>query len=511
MKIKVRKKDAVAGLAVHQGPEDWNAHVQVLLKGGELDKARTIAQRGLALWPKSIPLLNNLGLSLSFLGQQEQAIRVAQQALALDPDNLHATANLVRYFVLDGRLDLAQPHAQRLKGLAASPGATDGPRKKVEALSYIGDDQGVVALCEATPPEGDSPEDAFMQHLGAAAALRLGDEARARRWWKRALVFDKGCEAARQNLQDLDAPPGQQEGPFALTLEYWLPRSTLVALARLTGSGEAKGRVAMRKYMQEHPALARLVPILLLRGDPMARNFAVGVALLLATAPLQAALRDFCQGRYGTDELRFMVATRLCQAKVLPRTPLRLWQRGQQTEVLLISAEIYDGPTDEPMYDRSPEVQRLSLIGIERLRKGDAAGAAEVLQRAHALDPKAVEVMNNLAAAWEALGQRKRAHELVDRVYQQRPDYFFGRLAKARLLIRDGDLERAELMLRELLAAERLHISEYTALCGGQIDLALARGNGDSAQGWLEMWRKADPEHPQLKAVQTHIKRAARI
>lgn len=507
-KIKAQHKPSLGGLAIHDGPDDWNSRVQELLAGGQLEQACALARRGRALWPEHTPLINNLSLGLSLLGQQDAAVHMAQQALALNPNNLHATANLVRYLVLQGQPDKARVVAKTLKGLPGAPGEEDVAVKKAEALSYLGDDQGVVEICEATPQDGDSPKDAWLQHLGAAAVLRLGDEVRARRYWKRALVLDRSCAPARANLDDLERPPGEREGPFALEFAAWIPRSTVTVLSRMAKGDEASARHAVRSYLKEHPALERLLPVLLERGDPDARRLAMGVALMADTKPLLSALREFCLGPLGTDQLRMDLASQLMRKQAMPRGMVSLWQQGERREVLLFGSEIYFDATHDPGYDYPPEVQRLSDEGVRLLRKEDFAGAAAVLAQAHALAPEVVGVMNNLAAAWEQQGQSQRAHELLDRIFALRPDYFFARVAKARLLIRDGEVERADAMLRELLTLERLHVSEHVALCSAQIDVALARGNKETANTWLSLWRQVDPQHPQLALYDRRIKRA---
>jgi hypothetical protein len=53
------------------------------------------------------------------------------------------------------------------------------------------------------------------------------------------------------------------------------------------------------------------------------------------------------------------------------------------------------------------------------------------------------------------------------------------------------------------LARTRLHVSEFLALCGGQIELLLARGQKDAARSWFDMMEAADPDHPSAQHYRT--------
>jgi hypothetical protein len=62
----------------------------------------------------------------------------------------------------------------------------------------------------------------------------------------------------------------------------------------------------------------------------------------------------------------------------------------------------------------------------------------------------------------------------------------------------DGDLEQAKARLELLLQQRRLHVTEFAALCNAEIELSLALGSRDSARAWLDMWKRVQPDNPQL-------------
>src|SRR5262249_39496423 len=146
-----------------------------------------------------------------------------RKVLELAPDNLHALSNLTRFLVLHGQLDEARQAAERLKALT-SP-REDVWVKKADALSYLGDDQGVLdawqAACREGEPRGTPLALAMLCHLAGVAHARQGREGQARLLWQQALGHVPGFDLPRRNLDDLGRPPGQRHAPYPYTLQYW--------------------------------------------------------------------------------------------------------------------------------------------------------------------------------------------------------------------------------------------------------------------------------------------------
>src|SRR5437868_5900770 len=139
--------------------------------------------------------------------------------------------------------------------------------KKAEALSYLGDDEGVLEVFAAAEHDGElgeEPKDALLLHLAAVATLRGRDEAAAHELWAEVLV-----------------------------------------------------------------------PILLDRGDPQGREFALGLARALKTPKMLEALRDFALGQRGSDELRAQAAQVVSEAGLFEDHTARLWLGGEWREMLL--------------------------------------------------------------------------------------------------------------------------------------------------------------------------------
>ena len=183
----------------------------------------------------------------------------------------------------------------------------------MEGLSYLGDDAGVLALFEPAQQDADIADNPMLYHLAAVAALRLGFEADARRHWQHALNLEPGFQWAQDNLTDLRKPIGQRNGPWAFGMANWLTQKAVRDLPHFVEPAarrhhEEAVMSAARRYLREHPEVIGLVPVLLDRGDPQARDFVLHVALMADTPELNAVLHDFALGQHGTDEMRMQAA-----------------------------------------------------------------------------------------------------------------------------------------------------------------------------------------------------------
>ncbi|MBI4494055.1 MAG: tetratricopeptide repeat protein [Chloroflexi bacterium] len=500
---------AELGLSGEDGPELAAMHeqAQALVEQGQYARARAVAEQVVRRRPDFVPALNNLSQLHAIEGQLGQAIATAQRVLALDPGNVHALSNLVRYLCLSGRVDEARTLAEQLKGIESE--RLDAWLKKAEALSYLGDGQGVLEAfrgAEAAgllrPPLGDP----LLYHLAAVAAMWLGDLDQARRRWQELLRLAPGFELARANLADLRKPVGERHAPWPFNFGNWVSQQTvrdLAALARPLSRrrGDQAITQTVRRYLRQHPALASLVPLLLERGDPEGREFALRLALMAETPELLNALRDFALGQRGPDAFRMEAAQAATQAGLLPPGPTRFWVRGAWQEVLLLGFEIHG----EAATQYRPQVQRWHDAALEALQEGDGARAASLIERALEAEPDAPSLLHNLAAAYELQGRVQEAEAISRELHQRHPDYLFARASLARLAVQRGKLDEARALLDPLLTRRRFHTSEFRAFCGAQIELALAEGKRDGARSWLEMLAGVDPDDPVVPALRQRV------
>jgi len=398
---------------------------------------------------------------------------------------------------MSGRVDEAEHWAERLKAVESD--ATDVWLKRAEALTYVGDDQGVLdvfSAAERAGYHGPPLSHSILYHLAAVAAMRLGREDQARRYWKQALKLSPGLELARDNLSDLRKPVGERHAPWPFNFPDWVTQKAIDDLGRhlepafQRGEEEAVTRAA-RRYLRQHPEIVSLAPLLLDRGDPMGREFALHVARSAGTPEMQAALRDFALSQRGPDEMRHEAARVASEAGLLPPGPARLWMQGEWREILLMAFELHDEPDPE----HKPQVEQWLAEATLALQRREADEAERLLKQALEIEPDVPALLNNLAAAYELQGRSREAVAIVRQLHQRHPDYVFARTSMAQLCVRRGEIDKAEALLKPLLTRQRFHFSEFAAFCVAQIHLFLAQDNLDAARSWLDMWATADPDH----------------
>jgi tetratricopeptide (TPR) repeat protein len=498
----VREMLAQYGLPWPEGLEVavWHEDVQLLLNEGEYAKLHELAERLLQRVPAFVPAWNNRGEAYFREGRYADALAAARRALELSPDNFHALSNLTRYLLLTGHADEARATAERLKAVA-SPNP-DAWVKKAEALSYLGDDEGVLAAwrgAEQDAAEPLGPHAGFLNHLAAVAFCRQGQEEGARDLWRAALKKSPGLDLARDNLDDLKKSAGERDAPWPFAFNYWAQAPAIKDLLSQIGKGtdDERLREGTRRFLNQHPEVAALVPLLLDRGDPDGRSFALRLALIARTPELLAALRDFAQGRRGPDQSRLEAANTASEAGLLPAGPMRMWTRGEWSESLLLSFEV----THEPTPTHTPEVEALAIKGMEALHEEDGARAEPFLRQALEKAPNSPDLLNNLAAALSMQRRGRESDDLIRQAHERFPDYFFGRVGMARLCTRAGDLDKAADYLLPLLSRRKLHVTELDALAAAEVELAMARKQPEGAITWIDLLARLYPDSPNLRAL----------
>ncbi|HWQ11674.1 MAG TPA: tetratricopeptide repeat protein [Roseiflexaceae bacterium] len=163
---------AAIGLAGAEGEElGWLHEEAVILNSyGEYIRGLQAAEQLLQRRPDFVPALNNASLSAFSEGDLAQAIAYARRAIEADPHSVHAHANLAHYLFVRGETAEALEVAARLKALPVS--TLDQYVKQAEALSYLGDDQGVLDVFAAVRRAGTlDPGDALFYDRQRAERL----------------------------------------------------------------------------------------------------------------------------------------------------------------------------------------------------------------------------------------------------------------------------------------------------------------------------------------------------
>jgi Flp pilus assembly protein TadD len=481
---------------------------QVLMEYGQYAEARRVAEKLIERKPHFAAVRNNLSLTYALEGDMESAIAVAQETLEMEPDNYHALGNMVRFQVQLGRIEQARAYAERLKPIVNET-LVDIWLKKIEALSYVGDDEGVVAVFSQA--RGSAHRDALKHtpevfHLTAVAEMRLGNEESARELWRQTLEISPGHELARANLEDLNKPVAERHAPWPFSRGNWISRQKVDDLFKEIKSaserdGDKAAASAAGRHFDQHPELRALVPILLDRGDPVGRGLAMRLASLVKTPETLAALRDFALGQRGPDQMRFRAAQIAREEGLLPEGPVRLWTQGKWREIIQTTSDIHF----EPLFKHRPDVSKLLAKGIERMREGAGVESERLFKQALELEPDSPDILNNLAAAHSLQGRLDESDRLIRQIHQQHPDYLFGITNLARIHIHKREFDEAAELLKPLMSRKRMHHDELIAIIEANIQLHMAQDDPEKARMWFNMWEKVDPDHPRLEEWRLQI------
>jgi Flp pilus assembly protein TadD len=479
---------------------------QVLLDAGELVEARAMLDKILQRYPNFISAINNLSLIALSEGRMEEAVQTAGRALAQDAKNYHALANLVRFLVLCGRMDEARGYAGRLKAIDLQ--TIEVWVKQTEAFTFLGDDAGVLevwrefAQLNITQPPANA---ALIYHLAAVATMRSGNEDEAKRLWERALEIAPGFDLAWANLDDLRKPVGERHAPWPFNINEWVRRNTVEELIekikRVAPDNEKEIARLGRRFYEEHPEMKTLIPILLERGDPAGREFAVRLTAWAQAPEILAALREFALGQHGPDQMRLQASQTAVKSGALDAGLNRLWLKGEWQEMLLMGFELHG----EPLVKFSPQVRRIVDSAHIAFDEGAGVEGERLIRKALEIEPDNPSLLNNLGKAYELQGRDDEALELAYEIHQRFPDYLFGRVNLAMMMILEDKLDEAEELLKPLFKRRQMHFSEYGAFIAAQIELALARRNRKAARSWFEMWEQVDPDNPNLERFRSRV------
>ena len=470
-----------------------------VFESNQYDEASKIFEDLIDLAPKFPPALNNLSLIRCFTGDLAGAIVLAEQVLECDRDNFQALGNLVRFNVLLGETELAQKYLAQLKELDNI--VSDVYLKKAESLALFGDWSSLVELGKDAESSDIAEElPALFWHCLAVAYANLGQAKKARQLWEKSLKLAPGFEYARRNLDNIKLPVGERVTPWTFDINEWFNSKIKEDITQMSSQFETekdkKYQSLAKRIIKNNPHIIALIPILLQRGSPLGRQFAIYLTTLTKKPELVAALKEFAFGQEGSDKERMEVAQKLNQEGLIPSGNAKLWIKGEQTELLLMGMEI----NDEPTVVHSKKVQQLSQKAVMCLKMGDAAEAESILMKALKLEPAAPDLKMNLANAYMLQEREEEAYDLLHKIHEESPDYVFATICLARYCIENKELEKAEEMLFPLLRKKKFNYQEFCKLCETQIELVVKKKTPEAALSWLNMWKQlADEDDPNLE------------
>ncbi|HKX32593.1 MAG TPA: hypothetical protein VJ302_33215, partial [Blastocatellia bacterium] len=313
-------------------------------------------------------------------------------------------------------------------------------------------------------------------------------------------------EVVESNLDDLNRAVGERHGPWPFRLEDWVRPEVVYELAerlRLVSGGELSARTReVRSFLARRPEVERLVPILLERGDPEGRSFAINLATIGQTPELLSALHDFVFSRNGSDQSRIEATEVLLRTSQMQPGTHQVWIKGRWEKSLIMGAIIHG----EPVKNVGKKATPLVDSGLQALHAGDGARAESLFRQALLIEPDNPMLINNLISSLDLQGRDRETEEMMVELHRQFPDYLFGRIAMAALAVKKGEFERAQEYLNPIYERRRLHFSEFRALAFTRIDLALARGDREDARLWFEHLEQIYPDARRLENYRLRVR-----
>jgi tetratricopeptide (TPR) repeat protein len=445
---------------------------------------------------------NNKALAVMLDQGPEAAEPLLQEAFEHHPDNLFAIVFKIRQLALLGRQEELPEYCERLAAVPLIlPHKADIFAAKIEAFAWADDLERVIktydlAINEAGEDWDITSRNSYTQatHYAAVALARLGDSEAAIELWKSIPpgVFD----TADENLEDIQKPIGEQNGPWFFDHIHWMPKRLFDTIRQ-----ESK-RHPIRKDMDEEertelivqnikpifkkafvelPSLERTLAEMLKRGSSTCRAWVRMLLPYCSSPELKTAVLDFASGDAGSDDCRNEFVISCSKLDWLPSKEIQFWKDGEEITIRTFSQEIHwevdneDSPLSEKGLEKLYEAS-------EALKHGNHAKSIKLFKELIDEEPKAPSVLYNLSLNYLILGAKDKYDEIIDKLVQEFPDYLFGQTALAQRLIKQGQLDEGWEIVKTLQESPRLHGSEFKALSCSQILYYMAKGEMDTAR-----------------------------
>ncbi|HEY4001854.1 MAG TPA: tetratricopeptide repeat protein [Candidatus Xenobia bacterium] len=466
--------------------------VRMAVDRDDLREALRQARQVLERWPHDDWTLST-GAQLALQQDQcEDALALATRALEVDANSLHGLQVAVRALCMQGNVEAAKSYAERLQGLPnTSPGVVF---EKLRALSFVADDAGVVTTLESfdlATITSDDDAAGILAWAGIAAAF-LGQEDAARQFLNAARKRHPGWSLAADNLADLERPPAERHGPFALRLEDWLGSRFVKTQTALIGrtlqaDSEHRREEAATALEKAHPPLIKLLPVLLFRSDPAARRLALEVA---RAGRLWALLLEFAQGQAGEDALRWSVVRWLQDAKVLEQPSVHMYMKGEWRDIRLMAFEL----RPDPHVEHRQGVALLIDTALEAYRKERYGEAEALIRQALVKESSSLELQLDLVTILIKQGRLDEAEAMV-LVMPREHGRGLALLIEIRLA--QGRLDEAAAMVVPNLSRPWLR-TDFARFCDASMRLNVALGRPEENTSVQEARRWAIPDDSEV-------------
>jgi tetratricopeptide (TPR) repeat protein len=155
-------------------------------------------ERGLAVEPDNVELLNSLGFALFQQGNSKDAVVALEKAIAVDPKHWKSHNNLALAAIDMGELEVAEAHFRESLAIKPQPEIYNDLGFVLERQGLS--DEAIRAYRKAIELD---PKSATAQYNLGSSLARSGEFAEAERHLRVAIEVDPTNEAARQKLKEV--------------------------------------------------------------------------------------------------------------------------------------------------------------------------------------------------------------------------------------------------------------------------------------------------------------------
>ena len=441
------------------------------------------------------PPCNNLALSYFALGQWDEAIATEKEVLErIDPQNVHALANLVRFLSASGQRDEARAYLMRLE--RSESGDPDVHIKMAEAYAVLEEHEEVYAILTRAQRSG-TELNATMLHFLATASANLDKDQEALAHWRKALLLSPAAFRLKDYMEALRQ--GRKKLAPAYRFPYFSGQNMVSERAfedfvrGLGARGMSKETMEqkVRSFGDRYPYVADIFSDLLWYGSENEQANAIETLRMLANERAVATLQAFALSQVGDDDLRVAAAHALMSLGVLTEDkPVRFWLKGQWREVLLRRQLI----AEERELEYSDHIIALLEEATIAFHEDREEEAEKLYKKVIALEPTAKQAHGNLGALYFKQGRHEEAERSLQKAIEIDPDYVFPRCNLASMRIEQGRLEEAEELLEPIAELRALQPQELLFYNRVSADLFMAQEKYELAEQCLEMILEMEPE-----------------
>ena len=468
------------------------------------------AIRLLGDWP---PPHNNLAMALFSDGQPDQAISICRKVIEQDANNVHALGNAIRFLAWTGREAEARPLWDRLRGV--TPRVPSDVLKVAEAAADLNEDESVYQALNPPngPPLSQAMRPRYVPGIELMLAIAEANTGRRRQAIHRLEALQPKVSGLEDYLTALRAGkpgPGWAERFPYVSLHEMLPSDEMETFVNLVGGQkdiqEPRFRRQVERFVARYPQIVRVAEKIIWETE--LPDLGIALLAVIPTPAAHAALRRFALSQAGEDDARMRALRALGESGGLDGDEwVRVWLNGEWQQVRVREYEL----VEEAEFDYAEQVADLLNQGLAAMQAKDDEEAERLYRQALALEPQARQAYNNLGVIYRQRGEEAQARAMFKAALEADPTYAFPRCSLANDLIDEGDIDGAEEMLAPLRDVTRLQPTEMSFYTYTQARILIRQGEYDRARQALRTALRFTPGYEPAQELIERIAMISRI